>query len=684
MGDHATERPRNARVNAPARLSPRKTAPDPALADATPRPSMRPVDRLVEIMPLVALVLIAALVGSLVWLADRNERVEARQNLIRDALWVEQALRFQLGGSREAIEQLALDMGGGLKPEDLAGRFRTLIAAHPEIVRAEWRDGEGAARVVIPGPGPGREEASQGDGAAADVDTIMTGPPVRVEPHGFVVEMWSPVTLRGNPSGSIGVVVSLERLIAHHVPWWITQNNFVALVDRDGQTLASKSSIDPGPEAAHYSIAFDPPVPGAALSIAAAAPRTGIAVNALVAAIFGLAALAAASIFALQRHYRRRLEAETSLGEAQALQKAMEESLTVGMRARDLDGRIIYVNPAFCRMVGHRAEDLIGRAPPMPYWLPDLVEETLARHDVIARGLEPTSFETRFRRPDGSVFDVLVYEAPLIDPAGRHRGFMGSIIDVTDRKKAEALHHLQAETLARTGRLVTMGEMASTISHELNQPLAAIAGYGAGCLNLIRSGDFDADEIAAVMEKLDRQAQRAGQIVRRMHDFVRKREPRFGPVEIGKVLQDIAGFAAADARKHRAEVELDVADDLPSVEADRILIEQVVLNLVRNGIEAMGTAEGRRLLEVGARIDRSGDRTGILVAVADRGPGIDPAVADRLFAPFVTTKPDGMGMGLNICRSIVELHQGRLAVAPRPGGGTVFTVWLPVRTGGEA
>lgn len=651
-------------------------------SDPMPRVRRRTVvARLVEATPLIAIVLIAGIMGTLVWLADRNEREEARQALIRDALWVEQALRFQISVGRDGVAQLAQEIGNAsLDASGVAARIRTLMAAHPEIVQAAWFDAEGRILQAQPPlhpdddlrPVPQNRPARGGQGG----DGVVR----RIAGRGFVTDMTVPVEAFGRPIGSLGVVVQLDRLLGHHVPWWITQNSLVALTDPDGTVLAAKSSIEPAATAARHTISFDPPFPGVMLSITANDRASNLTTNSLLAAILGLAAVSALSIFALQRHYRRRLEAETSLGEALALRKAMEDSLTVGMRARDLDGRVIYVNPAFCRMVDFDAADLIGRAPPMPYWLPDLVEETLARHQSLSNGRAlPVSFETRFRRRDGTIFDVLVYEAPLIDADGRHRGWMGSIIDVTDQKRAAALERLQAETLARTGRLITMGEMASTISHELNQPLAAIASYAAGCLNVIRSGRWNEAEIAEALEKLDLQARRAGQIIRRVHDFVRKREPQFARLDVAALVRDLAGFVTPDARKSGIQIEVDAAEDLPPVRADRILIEQVVLNLVRNGIEAMAAGgRGGGVLTLRAGRERAPDGTAeVVIAIEDRGPGIEPAVAERLFSPFLTTKPEGMGMGLNICRSIVELHQGRLSHAPRPGGGTIFAVSIP-------
>ena len=196
----------------------------------------------------------------------------------------------------------------------------------------------------------------------------------------------------------------------------------------------------------------------------------------------------------------------------------MEASLTIGLRAKDHDGKVLFVNPAFCRMIGYRATELV---------------ETLSADAILAgrysRGSvrlqetsnrpAPQSFETRFRRRDGAIINVQVYEAPLIDASGVHRGWMGSLIDVTDQKRASEQARVHVQSLQQTGRLVTMGEMASMIAHELNQPLSAIASYATGSLNLLRSGKTEAEALAPGLEKLADQVERAGKIIRRIQDL---------------------------------------------------------------------------------------------------------------------------------------------------------------------
>jgi len=223
-----------------------------------------------------------------------------------------------------------------------------------------------------------------------------------------------------------------------------------------------------------------------------------------------------------------------------------------------------------------------------------------------------------------------------------------------------------------------MGEMASTLAHELNQPLAAIASYNSGCLNLLERAECQPGDIRPALEKLGVQAQRAGRIIRRVHDFVRKSEPRRAPCQLAEVIEDCLGFVEADARKHQVRIECSIPE-IPPIPADRLMLEQVLLNLIRNGMEAMAsTPEHQRKLHIAISLDAAELR----VSVTDQGSGIAPEIRDKLFTAFFTTKPEGMGVGLSICRSIIEFHRGRLWAEDNPlsanGSGTIFTFTLPL------
>ncbi|MDO9527505.1 MAG: PAS domain S-box protein [Gemmobacter sp.] len=460
-----------------------------------------------------------------------------------------------------------------------------------------------------------------------------------------------------------------------HVPWWIAEQYAVEIVDSGGTVQAARARRAPEPGAPRHAISFDPPLRGMALRIAAYVQPARFGNTPLLVAIIGLSAFAILALLTVFRNAARRRRAELRLQGEMAFRRSMEDSLTVGLRAKDTEGRVLYVNSAFCNLVGFDRTDLVGRQQPMPYWAPDQLPQTLARQKALSEGgARAQSFETRFRHSDGREIDVQVYDAPLIDARGAHIGWMGSVIDVTETKRAARLSKEQDDNLARTGRLVTLGEMASTLAHELNQPLGAIASYAAGSLNLLREGQADPAKLTPALEKLAQQASRAGQIIRRIQDFVKKRAPQFTEVSLAHVIAETVGFLSVGARDARIAIVTDITP-VPPILADAILLEQVLINLIRNGMEAMGQSpQPGDKLTVSLRPTPDG---GAVIEVADMGSGIDPAVAGQLFDAFSSTKPDGMGMGLNICRSIIEMHRGQLTHHAAEGRGTVFVVTLP-------
>jgi two-component system sensor histidine kinase DctS len=352
----------------------------------------------------------------------------------------------------------------------------------------------------------------------------------------------------------------------------------------------------------------------------------------------------------------------------------MEDSLDTGMRARNLDGEIIYVNPAFCRMVGLSTAELIGRRPPMPYWADDYLDEARALNDRVLAGEGPEEgFELKLKHRNGEVIDVLIHEAPLIDAHGKHSGWMGSIVDISERKQADERVRQQQDRLQSTARLVAMGEMASSIAHELNQPLAAISSYCTGAANLLRSETPAADVLPA-LDKAVEQARRAGQVIRRIYSLARQSEDRFELVHLGERIDAALALMDVDIRQKGIRVTLDLQAQAV-VEGDPVLLEQALFNLFRNAVESMrDTVSDQRQIGITlAYVDRYA-----LLTIADCGCGIDASVADKLFDPLFTTKAEGMGMGLAICRSVVENHRGRLSFEANPGGGTVFHILLPL------
>jgi len=640
-------------------------------------------------LPKLGIVLLLAAVITLLWLLHQNDLEEERTSLIKDVLWLEQNVRFHLASNEEQLQQLAADLGSQPDRKRLFRiRASHMVKNNPDISQIAWFDAKRRVIDALPATTPA-DSGVEAFGPAATQKAfelaILLNKRIYSEPFflsGNVAHFALVMPIYGDKkvAGMLVVTYSLEDLLLNLVPWWFTEKYRVVVVDDNGAQYAAKSNVS-GTPSLSYELPFDPPGHGLSFRVTSYQGAGNPLQRLLAGAILVLAAGVFWSLWIVRVLMKKRSEVEQALRAEHALRSAMEDSLTVGMRARDLAGRIIYVNPAFCRMTGYTSEELVGRAPPMPYWVPEQIDETLALHQAVLDGwAPPDGFEITFQRKDGERFQALIYEAPLIDDKGNHTGWMASVLDVTERRRAEELARQQQEQLQFTSRLVTMGEMASTLAHELNQPLAAIASYNTGCLNLLGRPDCDPGDIRQALEKLGVQAQRAGRIIHRVHDFVRKSEPKRAPCSLGEIIEDCLGFVEAEAKKRRVRIVTDLPP-LPPVLADHLMLEQVLLNLIRNGMEAMtATPQAQRILKVSAQAGRGE----IVVTIADNGCGIAPEAREKLFTAFFTTKPEGMGVGLSICRSIIEFHRGRLWAednASAPGGsGTIFTFTLPLES----
>lgn len=264
---------------------------------------------------------------------------------------------------------------------------------------------------------------------------------------------------------------------------------------------------------------------------------------------------------------------------------------------------------------------------------------------------------------------------------GSEMRFVGIIRDISARKASELEMRQQRERLAHVTRLSTMGEMAAGIAHEVNQPLTAIATYSNASRRMLASSDADLPELSDLLEKISAQAIRAGEVIRRLRRFLKKREGEYETLSLNELVHDIAALAEVDARHHNVKLIIETGEEDVLVLVDAVQIQQVLLNLVRNGIEAMATEDHA---DKSVSIRLISDSANARVEVIDRGQGIEDSMRDRLFTPFQTTKSFGMGMGLTISRSIIKAHKGMLAFKDNPGGGSIFYFELPVTKGDVA
>jgi PAS domain S-box-containing protein len=283
--------------------------------------------------------------------------------------------------------------------------------------------------------------------------------------------------------------------------------------------------------------------------------------------------------------------------------------------------------------------------------------------------------EYRLTRPDGTVRDVHSIAQVTPGSDGESIVVTGTMHDITDRKQAEEETRQAQEKLTHVARLSTMGEMATGLAHEINQPLTAIATYAQAGLRMMNSpGGADPEDLSEAMKQITNQALRAGEVIKRLRAFVKNRATRTETLDLNRLIEDVQVLAESDARVNDVRLTLDLAPAMPPVSADPVQIQQVLLNLIRNAIDALNEAAGApREIVVRTR----NELDAVEVAVIDRGPGIPAAVADHLFNPFFTTKSTGTGLGLAISRSIIRAHQGKLAHRPTPGGGTTFYFTLP-------
>lgn len=367
-------------------------------------------------------------------------------------------------------------------------------------------------------------------------------------------------------------------------------------------------------------------------------------------------------------------ERTRDLAEADSFRTAMENSLQTGMRARDLEGRVIYVNPALCEITGYQASELMGRLPPYPYWHPEETEKHWADNEAALKGQAAlTGYEARYRHSKGHDLFVMVFTAPLIDASGAHTGWMSSMVDITAQKRVEEQWRQQAVQMQRTGRLANMGEMASTLAHELSQPLMALVNYAGAAKGFSTKGHTEL--LNETLSDIAEQAQRAADIISRIRGFVRQTTPGFQPCDMNTIVHNAIALMRPEARHQKSRIVTRMAGELPLIKADRVLIEQVILNLILNAMQAMHEKYPVARV-VTLETGREGDR--VYARVCDNGPGATDEVSQSLFQPFFTTKADGLGLGLNICRTTMELHGGRIEFANRPEGGAMFTIYIPI------
>jgi PAS domain S-box-containing protein len=790
--------------------------------------------------PLVSVLMFLAAITTAFWYLRNEEIDRATESVRRDTEVAQQQIRLHLIENQEQLLRMAhelvardIDVNAFLaqaayfqheRPEvrKLAwlGPNRKVRALHDPITFAS--DGASTTEVAdISLPVQGQASEPEFTFVAARNGRQPAYSHAFVDAAGLpVFQVQVPLIERGNFLGTVLVDYSIEALVRYFIPTEVARRHAVKVLDANGKALVSTVTAMPGQKAAPPSLQYDLPLAPMSngLVLRGLGYRTSIGLigNTLFWMVVALSVLTVWMLLGTWRHVRRRAQIQGALVQETNFRRAMENSMLTGMRAMDMEGRVTYVNPAFCAMTGYSEADQINGRPPFPYWPADRIDENKRLLLQELQGRSPAGgIEVKVQRKDGSSFDARMYVSPLIDPKGAQTGWMTSMTniteakrirdqlsasherfttvlegldaavsvlsvhknellfanrsyrlwfgadaqghtllalgastklfvaepedevdglsglptqelteagahprevfieslqmwfdvrsrylqwtdgrlaqmliatDVTARRRVEELAQQQAEKAQVTSRLITMGEMASSVAHELNQPLTAINNYCNGMVSRVQAGSISNHDLVTALQKTARQAERAGQIIHRIRAFVKRSEPQRQMASADAIVEDSVELAGIELRRRKVSIQIYVAQHLPPLHVDPILIEQVLLNLLKNAADAIDNAQmpaSRRHIELRVVPRHTPEEGGVIeFSVTDTGPGMKEEVIGRLYEAFFSTKAEGMGIGLSLCRSIIESHRGRMRAQNLYNGAIVtgcrFAFTLPV------
>ncbi|QWD48388.1 PAS domain S-box protein [Polynucleobacter paneuropaeus] len=809
--------------------------------------------------PLLAIVIFTAVMGIILGTLQLQEKNQQEAALFRELVFAKQRIQLRFSNNTDSLLIMSRDIASsgddGKVRSNVLQQAEALLGNAHEISKLLWINKNNEVqwvaqanrnkRDLILSDINGSDQGNRIKEALRKTINIShaTGQPaysqfiVLNDPEGekassdTKVVFWQVIPIFGGNEnlGEIAVLYTAQGILdmipaelkAQYRFTLVTDNERILAISSDRTTpkrsFSNQTSLDIGVLSPNLTLRIDTyPAP------------TNLTFRMLVGVVLGLSAFVIWSLWSVLKQMQVRQEAEANLKLETNFRNAMEDSTPVGIRGHDMDGRITYVNKAFCEMTGWQEKNLIGLKPPFPFW-PD--DKKTAQEEQMNLALDPQNHDAMrsgirgiIVRHDGTPIDTRTFIAPLVNEKGIQTGWVTSVIDITDstkareelaasqerfitvlegldaavsvvsietgallfanrfyrerfgndskghfdlvggemahhamqelteesgdrnpgippsalyqeseseeiqpsdesgkwyevrrrfipwvdehmaqlliatditvRKEADELSRQQEEKMQFTSRLTTMGEMASSLAHELNQPLSAISNYCMGVVKRLQgAGDSDMSrEILPALEKASEQAIRAGTIIQRIRGFVKRSEPQRELTSITEIINDAVGLLEIEANRHRLSIVSSIAENLPEVPVDPVLILQVLVNLLKNALDSVREAYPSSSrwsappVKIAADLDTSTFPPMLRIQVSDTGGGIAESVIDRMFEPFFSTKAEGMGMGLNICRSIIESHHGRLWAKNQMDpertklAGCAFTILLPLES----
>ena len=634
-----------------------------------PRVRASAFKRTLWLLPLLLALVFVALIAYWAEGNDSESRAAFQHTLIADT----QSVQAQLTGRQDMERAKLYDVASRLSARKLDGD--AALKSLPEVAagldrlwnRLVWI---GEDRQVI-------ARASR----AASIQTNATDG-LRIQTTGQADHLVAPVHgADGQPAGQLLARYEITDLLQSTDLAWLNHRYQVDFLSELGEVIATTATPAKPPMGAH----FDTPLPSFKDTTLRLTPYDSLASwrnnSRTLALLAGLLLLGAAASQLLRREMAQVAQAITQAQTEAAWRQSMEDSALVGLRARDPAGRILYVNKTLCDMVGYAREELVGLIPPLPFWPPESVDAMMARNVNTLAGDAPNDgYETRWTHRNGQVLDVMIFESPLVNSEGARIGWMGSIVDISERKNLEDKERRHVEAMAQHARLNDVGLIASELAHELNQPLTTIASYSAGLHMALKKRLPDASDLLTAVDAVDRNAKKAGDIVNWIRQQTSPSKPVRAACDLNLVATESLEQRRRQIQRSHIQVHMQLATDLPLVTMDRIGVEQVIANLVRNAADALAQQEGERSLWVETRVyaAASENEATVEVLVRDNGPGLQGRTIDTLCSTFYSTKDKGLGLGLGICRAIAESHGGKLRAQDVVSGGAEFSFSLPL------